>query len=171
MSRRRLSLLVVLPLAVAACTRVPGRQGFIIDPVLAGGVRPGIDNKASVQGTLGRPTFTGQFGDDDWYYVSRGTQQYAYKRPAPSDQTVIHVRFDKQGNVASVERTGLEKVANIRPEGDTTPTLGRNRSLFQELFGNIGQVGRAGDRQSRRRRQRPLTRLSARRRCSPAPPA
>ncbi len=127
-----------------ACTRVPNHQGFVIDPQLAQSVRPGVDNRASVQGTLGRPSFTGQFDDSDWYYVSRQTRQLAYKHPRPSAQTILHVRFDKAGNVASVENTGMEKVASIRPERDTTPTLGRDRSFFQELFGNIGQVGSVG---------------------------
>ena len=128
----------------AGCSRVPGHQGFIIDPQLAATVKPGVDNKASVQGTLGRPSFTGQFDPNDWYYVSRDTRQLAYKIPRPSGQTILHVRFDGGGNVATVDQTGLEKVAMIRPNRDTTPTLGRNRSFFQELFGNIGQVGSVG---------------------------
>ena len=47
------------------------------------------------------------------------------------------------GNVASADRTGLDQVVRLEPESDTTPTLGRNRSFFQDLFGNIGQVGGA----------------------------
>jgi outer membrane protein assembly factor BamE (lipoprotein component of BamABCDE complex) len=54
------------------------------------------------------------------------------------DQDVLHVRFDAAGNVASVNRTGKELVANISPVDDKTPTLGRRRSFFDELFGNIG---------------------------------
>jgi outer membrane protein assembly factor BamE (lipoprotein component of BamABCDE complex) len=146
MAARRSVLLVSLAaLALTAgCSRVPGHQGFIIDPQLAATVRPGVDNKASVQGTLGRPSFTGQFDENDWYYVSRDTKQLAYKIPRPSGQTILHVRFDGSGNVATVDRTGLEKVAMIRPVKDQTPTLGRTRSFFQEIFGNIGQVGSVG---------------------------
>lgn len=144
-ARRTLLLLSIATLALTAgCSRVPGHQGFIIDPQLAATVKPGVDNKASVQGTLGRPSFTGQFDANDWYYVSRDTRQLAYKIPRPSGQTILHVRFDGGGNVATVDQTGLEKVAMIRPNRDTTPTLGRNRSFFQELFGNIGQVGSVG---------------------------
>ena len=65
--------------------------------------------------------------------------------PRPSEQTVLHVRFDDAGNVQSVNRTGLELVVNINPSHDKTPTLGSRRSLFQELFGNIGAVGQTGD--------------------------
>jgi hypothetical protein len=57
---------------------------------------------------------------------------------------VLHIRFDERGNVASVEKTGLEKVARIDPTNGKTPTLGRERGFFQELFGNIGTVGAGG---------------------------
>ena len=30
---------------------------------------------------------------------------------------------------------------NVNPANRTTPTLGRPKSFFDELFGNIGQVG------------------------------
>ena len=48
------------------------------------------------------------------------------------------------GNVVSVEKAGLEQVVSISPAGGKTPTLGRNRGFFRELFGNIGRVGGAG---------------------------
>lgn len=143
--RRTLVFLSIAALTlVGGCSRVPGRQGFVIDQQLARTVRPGVDNKASVQGTLGRPSFIGQFDANDWYYVSRETRQLAFKLPRASAQTILHVRFDNAGNVATVDSTGLEKVAMIRPVNDQTPTLGRNRSFFQEIFGNIGQVGSVG---------------------------
>ena len=136
---------LALPLiAVAACERIPAHQGFVADPTLVQTVKPGVDNRASVQGTLGRPSFVGQFDGNDWYYVGRDTRQLAYKRPHPSAQSILHVRFDRGGNVASVDTTGMEKIASIRPVRDKTPTLGRNRSFFSDVFGNIGQVGTVG---------------------------
>lgn len=144
-AKRFLILTSLAALALTAgCARVPGQQGFILDNQLVATVKPGIDNKASVQGTLGRPSFVGQFDANDWYYVSRTTQQFAYRLPRPSAQTILHVRFDGAGNVAAVNTKGLEQVAMIRPVRDKTPTLGRDRSFFQEIFGNIGQVGSVG---------------------------
>ena len=56
----------------------------------------------------------------------------------------LDVRFDQAGNVQSIEQTGKELVANINPVSKKTPTLGRKRSFFDELFGNIGSVGAIG---------------------------
>ena len=129
---------------LAGCTSIRDHQGYILDDTLVTGIQAGVDNRESVAGTLGRPTFVGQFDDRDWYYVSRDTRQFAFNNPRPRQNDVIHVRFDEAGNVVSVERTGLELVANIDPSNEETPTLGRERSLLEELFGNIGAVGRTG---------------------------
>ena len=132
----------------AGCAPFREHQGYLVDETLVTAIQPGVDNRDSVAGTLGRPTFTGQFDQQnrDWYYVSRDTSARAFRMPRATAQTVLHVRFDASGNVESVQRTGLELAANIRPERDKTPTLGRDRSLFEELFGNIGAVGQGGER-------------------------
>ena len=130
--------------ATAACTKVRAHQGYLADETLVAAIQPGVDNRDSVVSTLGRPSFVGQFDQRDWYYVSRQTKNLAFNHPRPDQQMVLHIRFDEAGNVAAVERTGLEKVASISPSDDETPTLGRDRSFFEELFGNIGRVGTTG---------------------------
>ena len=117
---------------------VKAHKGAVVDPQLASAIQPGVDNKASVEKTLGRPSFTGQFSANDWYYVSRDTNQFAFRNPRVQQQTVYRVRFDQAGNVIGVDRTGRELVAALDPSDRKTPTLGRQRSFFDELFGNIG---------------------------------
>jgi outer membrane protein assembly factor BamE (lipoprotein component of BamABCDE complex) len=126
---------------MAGCGGIRAHRGAVLDTQLAAAIQPGVDNKDSVAKTLGRPTFTGQFNPNEWYYVSRDTRQIAFRNPSVTNQTVLQVRFDPAGNVVSVNRTGRELVANIDPYGRETPTLGRRRSFFDELFGNIGTVG------------------------------
>lgn len=126
------------------CSRIVGHQGYLVDTQLVAAVQPGIDNKASVERTLGRPSFVGQFDDNHWYYVARETRQLAFGTPKPISQTVLHVRFDQGGNVAAVEQLGMDQVASIDPVNDKTPTLGRKHGFFEDLFGNIGRVGAIG---------------------------
>ena len=139
-NRAGVAALALSLLATTACTRIRDHKGYVADETLVASVQPGVDNKDSVAKTLGRPTFVGQFNQNEWFYVSRDTRQLAFNAPRASAQTVLKVRFDGAGNVAAVERSGLEKIASISPEGDKTPTLGRERGFFQELFGNIGAV-------------------------------
>ena len=123
------------------CSRIRQNQGYLIDETLLTSIQPGVDNRESVAKTLGRPSFAAQFDDKSWYYVSRNTGQYAFARPKVLSQTVLIVSFDASGAVSKVERRGMEQIATIVPEKDKTPTLGRDSSLLDELFGNIGTVG------------------------------
>jgi outer membrane protein assembly factor BamE (lipoprotein component of BamABCDE complex) len=133
--------LIAALIAVSGCSRIRTHQGYLVDAQLVATVQPGVDNKASVQKTLGLPSFAGQFDDNDWYYVSRDAKQLAFGSPRPTAQTVLHIRFDPAGNVAQVQQMGLEQVARIDPVNDKTPTLGRKHGFFEDLFGNIGRVG------------------------------
>lgn len=139
-----LAVIAVAGLAVTGCAGYRESRGYILDEQLASAVQVGTDNKTSVERTLGRPTFTGQFNDSEWYYVSRNTSTFAFRNPRVTDQTVLRVRFDAAGNVTGVDRTGEEKIVGIDPYGRTTPTLGRRKSFFEEFFGNIGTVGGVG---------------------------
>ena len=129
---------------LAGCAQMRQHKGVVLDPQLATGIQPGVDNKDSVEKSLGRPSFIGQFTPNDWYYFSRDVNQVAFRNPHVTKQTVLIVRFDQKGNVASVQRTGKELVMNVEPTHRSTPTLGRKRSFFEELFGNIGTVGAPG---------------------------
>ena len=126
---------------LAGCTGIRDHRGHVLDKELAAAVQVGVDNKTSVAKTLGRPTFTGQFNENEWYYLARDTSTMAFRTAKVVDQTVLRVRFDPAGNVAAVDRMGKELIASVNPSDDLTPTLGRKRGFFEDLFGNIGTVG------------------------------
>ena len=140
----RISALALAAASVGGCAGVLAHKGAVIDSQLAGSLQPGIDNKASVEKLLGRPSFTGQWNANEWYYVSRDTKQVAFRNPRVRKQAVVLVKFDQAGNVSSIQRSGKEYVAGLDPTSRKTPTLGRQRGFFEELFGNIGTVGAPG---------------------------
>ena len=144
MAKRSVAAIIGLGLALSACAGIRDHRGFVIDQALADAIQVGVDNKDSVTKTLGRPTFTAQFDPNEWYYVSRNTTQFAFRDPKVTEQTVLRVQFDQAGNVTSVGKTSKELIASVDPSGDKTPTLGRKRSFFDELFGNIGTISQPG---------------------------
>ena len=130
---------------LAGCAlSIRDHRGYVVDEELTQAIQVGTDNKASVERTLGRPTFAGTFDSSDWYYLGRDTRTFAFRNPKVVDQSVLHIRFDQAGNVASVETTDEKLIAAIDPSGDKTPTLGRDKSFFDELFGNIGSIRQPG---------------------------
>ena len=143
----RILALAALGLAVGAtgaCTPLRGHQGYVVDVDLVNSVQPGVDTRATVLQVLGQPTLTGQFGQGDWYYIARDTRNLGFNNPKAVSQLGLRVRFDAAGTVTAIDRTGLEQVASVEPADKTTPTLGRKRGFFEDLFGNIGTVGAAG---------------------------
>ncbi|MEM7781381.1 MAG: outer membrane protein assembly factor BamE [Pseudomonadota bacterium] len=128
-------------MALGACSSIRESRGFVNDPVLVSTVQPGIDNRRSVEGALGRPTFESQYGENTWYYISSVTGRRPFVRPRIRNHFVMAIKFDEEGNVASVDRSGIDQVVYLQPDGDKTPTLGRERGFLEDLFGNIGQVG------------------------------
>jgi len=142
--RAALVAMAFLGLGLGGCAGIRDHRGFVLDNQLVQSVQAGVDNKASVTKALGRPTFTGQFGDTDWYYVSQQTKQIAFSRPRIMDATILHVSFDAAGNVVAVEKGDESKLASVDPMGGKTPTLGHQKSLIQEIFGNIGSFSQPG---------------------------
>jgi outer membrane protein assembly factor BamE (lipoprotein component of BamABCDE complex) len=140
----RSSAIALAAVLATGCASNRVHKGAVLDPQLASSIQPGVDNKASVEKLLGTPTFTGQFTPNDWYYVSRDTNQLAFHNPHVTKQLVMLVRFTPAGNVASIQRTGRELVLNVAPTHRQTPTLGRKKSFFDEIFGNIGSVSSGG---------------------------
>ncbi len=145
-SRRALAIagLAMVLAGASGCARMRDHQGYLADNQLVESVQPGVDNRDSVAKTLGRPTFTSEFDDKSWYYISRDMRQYGFTRPSATAQNMLVVRFDDVGNVAAVEKRGLEQAVALNMVKDKTPTLGRDKSLLEDIFGNIGRVGGMG---------------------------
>ncbi|MEI9850201.1 MAG: outer membrane protein assembly factor BamE [Sphingomonas sp.] len=118
-------------LGATACVPVRTHQGYVVDKELVDAIQPGVDNRDSVLRTLGRPTLSSQFDQDDWYYVSRESSNLAFNNPRAREQTTLRVRFDQAGNVVSVDRSGKELIASVDPWNKKTPTLGRHRGFFE----------------------------------------
>lgn len=144
--RKALIIAAVLAGAVATsgCTSIRENRGYVIDPLLFSTIQAGIDDERSVRDTLGQPTFTSQFGPPVWYYISSNTGQRPFARARIDAQTVLAVTFDEEGGVAKVDQSGMDRVVQLSPDSAKTPTLGRERSFLEDLFGNIGAVGAPG---------------------------
>ena len=137
-------LLVALAALAPGCAQLRSHQGYVVDADLVNSVQPGVDTRESVAKVLGQPSFRSQFGAGDWFYLSRNSKNYAFNKPHATDQLTMQISFAPNGTVTAVRRMGVEQVASVDMYGKTTPTLGKKRGFFQDLFGNIGTVGAGG---------------------------
>jgi len=140
MKAAKMAIALMSAALLAGCVGTRDHRGSVIDAELVSSIQVGVDNKDAVQRLLGRPTFTSEFDENEWYYVSRDTKTVAFTNPRVLDQTVLHITFDQAGNVASIQQYDEQQIARINPVNDRTPTLGRKRTLWDDIFGNIGVV-------------------------------
>lgn len=131
-------------LAAAGCAPTYSNHGFAPQVAALEEIEAGADTRGSVLRKLGRPSSTGSFETDVWYYVASRMEHFAFYQPEVVERTVVAVRFDDVGLVQTVNRFGLEDGQIVDLKTDTTPTYGRELTLLQQLFSNVGNIS-AGD--------------------------
>lgn len=141
----RLLLPAAMALTVAACSSNIAHRGYLAKPGAFGQVREGMP-KSEVEGILGSPSTTASinYQGDSYYYISSTTQQTAFLNPKEIEREVIAIRFDRNDQVASLGQYGLEDGKIVDINSRTTPTKGRELTMLQQLFGNIGRPGPGG---------------------------
>ena len=102
--------------------------------------------KSEVVALLGSPSTTASVNvtGDSYYYISSTTEQKAFFNPKEIDRQVIAIRFDGNDQVDSFGQYGLEDGKIIDINTRKTPTRGRELTLLQQIFGNIGKPGPGG---------------------------
>lgn len=101
----------------------------------------GVSSRRDVEALLGSPSATGTFDDSEWFYIGGVTRQRPGRLLAVEDQQVLVVRFDNRGMVQELRRLGPQDGRTVQVVSRTTPSPGNERTLMQQLFGNIGRVG------------------------------
>ncbi len=137
--KKNLLFAVVLSVAVTGCTIERQPRGFFIDEPIAQGILPGLDNKTSVQHTMGTPSMYGTFDPNVWFYIYELTRRRSLSRPKATERTILAVQFDGDGVVEDIRRYSLADTVKIKPRKDITPTRGKKLSFFEQIFSNVGR--------------------------------
>lgn len=139
---RRLAALAavsVMALTAGACAATVNQRGYLPDETKFSSIQPGIDTKSSLQERLGSPSSKGTFDEDVWYYVSSTQEDFLFFRPEETGRDIVAVSFGGDGTVAQVERYGIEDGMVVAFNDRETPAKGRELTILQQLFGNIGR--------------------------------
>ncbi|MDE0051854.1 MAG: outer membrane protein assembly factor BamE [Rhodospirillales bacterium] len=124
---------------LAGCSPQVHQQGHVRDADALAEIKPGVQTRAEVARLLGTPSAIGTFDDANWYYITRRSETTAFYAPELVDQSITVISFDEDGVVAEVASVSLEEARAIEVVEDETPTRGRELSLLEQLFGNIGR--------------------------------
>ena len=141
--RRRFALpalaLCASCLALVACGTAVQVRGNIPEPEDVAVIEPGVHSRQDIVDLLGSPSTVSTFQDRKWYYIGQKTQQNAFSRPEVLDRTVLVITFDDAGYVDQTINYTLADGHQIEPVARITPTEGKELTLLQQFFGNIGR--------------------------------
>lgn len=134
------ALLSASLLTLAACGTEVRVRGNLPDPEDIAAINPGIDTRRDVAAKLGTPSALSTFESNIWYYIgSREEQGVSFTLPEEIERSVLMVTFDQQGLVETTELRTLEDGQEIEVVQRETPTEGRELTLIEQIFGNVGQ--------------------------------
>lgn len=137
----KVAIVLALGIASTACSNSRSVRGYIFDAELANAITAGVDNRQSVESTLGTPTIRATFSNDVWYYVSTTVKVRPVFWPEAKQHRVLAVGFNESGVVEKIENFDLSHMRDINPAGGKTETRGRNIGFFQQIFGSLGRFG------------------------------
>ncbi len=123
----------------AACTPIGDNRGHMVDPVDLSQLTPGVSTANDVVAVLGSPTTVGTFDDSNWYYIGQRVERMAFFAPEVTERRVVAVRFAEDGTLATIEELSVEDGHEVEMVSRETPTLGREITFFEQMFGNLGR--------------------------------
>jgi len=132
--------------ALIGCAATFTNHGYAPTKAELENIVVGVDTRASVEQTIGRPASTGVLTEGGWYYVASRVKNFAYRAPAVVDRQLVAVSFNKRGTVTNIERFTLKDGNVVVLSRRVTKTGIKGVSFFQQLLRNIGHVnlGSAG---------------------------
>lgn len=130
---------LVLALGLSGCSEELIVRGNMPDPEVAATIEPGATTREEVAAMLGSPSTISSFQDRTWYYIGQKQEQIAFFEPEVLERSILVVNFDDAGTVQETKLYTLEDGRIIDPVSRVTPTEGRELTILQQLFGNLGK--------------------------------
>ncbi len=134
---------LLLALASSGCSHVIDIRGDLPTAKALAQVKPGMTEE-EVQALLGTPSSTMTYGEDVWHYISMQTETVSFLTPEETSRKVVSVYFSKDGKVTKVTTLGLADGQPFQSVDRETPTAGKDASMLQQLFGNVGRFSKTG---------------------------
>ena len=134
------SCAMVLAWLIAACSPTYDFHGYTPSQHELRPIKVGETTQQEVLEAVGRPISTGFLANDTWYYVSANIRRIAFREPEFTERQVVAISFNEEGQVANIERFGLEKGRPVVLSRRITETdLGR-LTIVEQLMRSFGRI-------------------------------
>ena len=144
---KNLFLLTASIAIISACTPTVSQRGNMLENYQVEEVKAGVSKRSDVLRTLGSPTTKSTFDNNVWYYIGQETEKRGIFDPKVTKERIFLVAFDEEGTLEAVKEIDRERM-NIPYVRKKTKTHGNERTLTQELLGNLGRFNPPTDSSS-----------------------
>ena len=125
----------------AACAPVIDNRGYIFDDRLLQTLDKGSSSMDSVRDSFGSPTTATALNGNTFYYIYSRFVTESYRAPEEVDRKVLAIHFDKENKLRDYALYGLEDGIIVPIVTRTTDTQGKELTILEQLFGNLGRLG------------------------------
>ena len=125
------------------------RVGDVPEDVRINAIKAGTHTKDDVARLLGSPTSITLFEKESWLYIESEEQNRLFLPQKEIDRKVIQITFKKNGIVERVKKWTFDDRKEIAFDSETTPVVGKDLSVIDEMIGNFGKFSsknKNGDR-------------------------
>lgn len=137
----RVSAVVLLLAVVAACSSTYRNSGYVPTEQELSELIVGVDDRLTVEETVGRPATQGVVSEDAWYFVGSRWEYFAYREPTEIERQVVAISFNDSGTIRNIERFALEDGEVIALNRRVTDSNIEGVSFLNQILGNFGQIG------------------------------
>ncbi len=116
-------------------------RGYVFDEELLSKITLDQTISSDVLDILGSPSTTSAIDASTWYYIYSKAETTAFFHPEVTDRRVLAITFNDSNKVNNLKYYGLEDGKVISYVDRQTPTRGRELTVIQQLFGNLGRLG------------------------------
>lgn len=134
----RTGILIVGFTVLAGCATLQDSHGYVPEDALLREIKVGRDTKETVTRIIGLPGTQGIVDDRGWYYVKSDYERFLWRAPKEVNREVVAVTFSDSGQVANIERFGLEAGQVVRLNRRVTTPNTQGVGFLRQLFSNIG---------------------------------
>lgn len=129
----------VSALALGACNPVLRSHGYVPPANQERDIEVG-DSQSAVVEQMGSPSTRAMFDENVWYYISSTREELAFLTPKTRSRSITAISFDQSGTVTGIDEYDLEDGRQFALVDRETPTRGRELTILEQLFGNLGRL-------------------------------
>lgn len=124
---------------LVACTPTNDVRGNFVDADALITLKAGKHTRDNVREVLGSPSSIAMFEKETWLYIGKNTETRAFFKPEVLNRKIVVVKFDSKGVISEIKKLGLEDGKKVAVVDRTTPTKGKELTMFEQFIGNLGR--------------------------------